>query len=819
MPDGDIPSDAEYNEPFHNNPIPDADDINTTPSQIDSLVGSRIQVERGGDLITGTVTKRLKDNEGKPVGKYHPTSLFDTREYNVEFDDRTFDTFNANTISENIYAQTDSEGIQHSLFQEIVDHKRSTDALTPSQGFDISSNGNQTPKRTTKGWKLAVQWFDGVISWVSLKELKNSNPIELAEYAVAQRIDHEPAFNWWVKDTLRRRNRVIAKVKKKYWRTTQKFGIRLPHSVKEALHFDADMGPNCTLWRDTIEKELKKVRIACERRDDISVQDARQGRAFKGYKEITVHMVFDIKMDFTRKARLVAGGHVTDAPASVTYSSVVTRDSVRLALMLADLNELEVLAGDVGNAYLNAPCRERIWFRGREEVGSEDRGAVCVLTRALYGLKSSGASWHSTLAQHLRDTGFEDTKADPDVWRRSATKKDGTKYYELALIYVDDILVVSENPKPVMLQISEKFPIKEDSIKTPEIYLGAQVYKHPLPHGKQAWAMSSEKYVKNAVNTVQNMFKDDGNGQHLKTTAKTALPPTYRPELDSSGELSGELVSRYRQLVGILRWAVELGRLDIYIEVALLSQYLACPREGHLEALYHIFAYLRMRPVTKLVLDPTTVSLDEDAFHNPDIGTWREFYGDVEELMPAGAPEPRGKSVHIACFVDSDHAGNKVTRRSHTGIIIFVQNSPIIWYSKKQNTVESSSFGSEFVAMRTARDLIVALRYKLRMFGVPLNGPADVMCDNAGVVKNTSIPESTLSKRHNAINYHVIRESVAAGIMRVGKEDGDSNLADAFTKILPFPRRQFLFSRMLWSSSLGNEVRGEHTTRSYHVIH
>ena len=105
MPDGDTPSDAEYNKLFHNDPIPDADDINTTPSQIDSLVGSRIQVERGGDLITGTVINRLKDNEGKPVGKYHPTSLFDTQEYNVEFDDGTFDTFNANTISENIYTR------------------------------------------------------------------------------------------------------------------------------------------------------------------------------------------------------------------------------------------------------------------------------------------------------------------------------------------------------------------------------------------------------------------------------------------------------------------------------------------------------------------------------------------------------------------------------------------------------------------------------------------------------------------------------------------------------------------------------------------
>ena len=126
--------------------------------------------------------------------------------------------------------------------------------------------------------------------------------------------------------------------------------------------------------------------------------------------------------------------------------------------------------------------------------------------------------------------------------------------------------------------------------------------------------------------------------------------------------------------------------------------------------------------------------------------------------------------------------------------------------------MESSSFGSKFVAMRTACDLIVALRYKLRMFGVPLDGPADVMCDNAGVVKKYQHRESTLSKRHNAINYHVIRESAAAGIMRVGKEDGDSNLADAFEKILTFPQHQYLFSRMLWSSSLGNEGQETETT-------
>ena len=75
-------------------------------------------------------------------------------------------------------------------------------------------------------------------------------------------------------------------------------------------------------------------------------------------------MVFDVKMDFTRKARFVAGGHLTDDPTTITYSSVVLRDSVRIALTIAERNGLDVMCCDMGNAYLNAPCREKVWFLG-----------------------------------------------------------------------------------------------------------------------------------------------------------------------------------------------------------------------------------------------------------------------------------------------------------------------------------------------------------------------------------------------------------------------------------------------------------------------
>ena len=195
------------------------------------------------------------------------------------------------------------------------------------------------------------------------------------------------------------------------------------------------------------------------------------------------------------------------------------------------------------------------------------------------------------------------------------------------------------------------------------------------------------------------------------------------------------------------------------------------------------------------MFDPKTPNIDERVF-NAD-ADWRNLYGDVAEELPPNMPEAKGKPVMISCFVDANHAGNMMTRQSHTGILVYVQNAPIIWFSKRQNTVEASSFGSEFITLRAAKEMIVALCYKLRMFGVAIDGPANVFCDNNGVVKNTTIPASMLAKKHNVINYHAIREAVAAKILRVGKEDGMTNLADLFTKVLTADRRRALCKHIM----------------------
>jgi hypothetical protein len=260
-----------------------------------------------------------------------------------------------------------------------------------------------------------------------------------------------------------------------------------------------------------------------------------------------------------------------------------------------------------------------------------------------------------------------------------------------------------------------------------------------------------------------------------------------------------ELESRYLQLIGILWWMVKIGPIDIYCEVAIMSQYMALPRLGHLEAFYHIFAYLsKKHDKSSIIFDPADPTYELSAFVEAD---WRDFYGDVtEEELPPNMPKPLGHQVNMTVFVDAYHAGNVVTRRLHTRILLYLQNTQIMWQSGCQNTVETSTFGSEFVALRTARDMIVSMQYKLRMFGVPYEGPAHVLCDNQGIVKNTSIPESVvLSKKHNAINYHAVREAAAAGILCVAKEDFITNIADLLTKPLTESRRVTLLRSFLYN--------------------
>jgi hypothetical protein len=340
----------------------------------------------------------------------------------------------------------------------------------------------------------------------------------------------------------------------------------------------------------------------------------------------------------------------------------------------------------------------------------------------------------------------------------------------------------------------EDFYRLKDGFSQPSRYLGAEVKKWTFPQDakKHYWALSSTQYIKEATKNME---------AHLKTKDRKLYPvhqpmhTDYVPVLDVTPFLDDEETNFYQSQVRILRWMVELGRLDLYLYVALLSSYLFQPRQGHLEAVYYMFGYLKAHDRSTMVFDSNYINWKDEDFPRHD---WMDFYPDVIEEKPTNAPEPRGMPVQINMFVDASHARNKVTRRSHTGVLIYLNMAPIIWHSKAQRTVETSTFGAEFVALKIGTELVKSLRYKLQMMGVPLEGAANVLVDNNSVVKNSTIPSSMLQKKHNSICYHYVREAVAAKWIQIAYIPSEENIVEVLTKPMGATKLKSFIQRILY---------------------
>jgi hypothetical protein len=750
---------------------PDREDV--PDDYYDQYLNAEVLLPKGDRMMTGKVKRRKLDDLGIPAGHRHNNPILDTRTYFVEFPDGAEMEYTANTIAENMYAQCDVEGNQWLLMEAIIDHRSNDEALTEQNCFVTINNRKQRIK-TTKGWEFCVQWKDGTTTWQRLADMKESNPVEVAEYAVAKEIHNEPAFAWWVEWTLKRRDRIVASVNSRTLKRTHKFGIAIPRNVEEAHRLDKENGN--TFWAMAIHKEMTNVRVA--------FNILQKGQVVPvGYQFIRCHGIFDVKMDsFQRKYRMVAGGHMTEAPATLTYASVVSRESVRIALMIAALNDLEVKAADIENAYLTAPVSEKIWTTLGAEFGG-DAGKKAIIVRALYGLKSAGASFRNHLAACMKQLGYTSCMADPDVWFRADTRPDdGFQYYSYMLLYVDDILAIHHNATTIINEVDKFFKMKSGSVGDPDIYLGAKLRKMQMPNGVWAWSLSASKYVQEAVRNVKDYYRRERPGQGWPKHASTPFQRDYRPETDLSKELGEDEASFFQSQIGVLRWMVEIGRLDIITEVSMLASCVAAPREGHLDAVFRIFAYLEKKHNSRLVFDPSYPDIDMREFKECE---WKEFYGDAKEAIPPNAPKPRGKEVDIRLFVDSDHAGDQATRRSRSGFLIYINSALIAWHSKRQPTVESSVFGAEFVALKNGMETVRGLRYKLRMMGVEISGPTYAFGDNMSVIHNTQRPESTLKKKSNSICYHACREAVAMGEMLTTHIPTALNPADLATKIIP----------------------------------
>ena len=185
---------------------------------------------------------------------------------------------------------------------------------------------------------------------------------------------------------------------------------------------------------------------------------------------------------------------------------------------------------------------------------------------------------------------------------------DGEEYYEYILMYVDDILAISMDPTSILMSMEgDTVKYKNGKIEAPEMYLGAKLKEKQL-NGQWCWTISSVDYIKAAVQIVRDSINQPGCRWKLPSKAITPMVSAFLPELDGTPELEPDDHRFFQEMIGMLRWATELGRVDVLHEVLLLSQYQASPRQGHLEQALHIFAYLDKKPKLTLYMSPNSPS-------------------------------------------------------------------------------------------------------------------------------------------------------------------------------------------------------------------
>jgi hypothetical protein len=267
-----------------------------------------------------------------------------------------------------------------------------------------------------------------------------------------------------------------------------------------------------------------------------------------------------------------------------------------------------------------------------------------------------------------------------------------------------------------------------------------------------------------------------------KPTRKVTSPleKNDHPELDDSELLEPEEVRQYQSLIGSLQWAISLGRFDISTAVATLSRFRAMPRKGHLERAKRVVGYICKMADAKIRF--RTEEPDYSDLVEPDVSWERSVYGEVKEVIPSDVPEPLGKPVVLTTYFDANLYHDQITGRAMTGVLHFVNQTPFDWYAKRQSTVETATYGSEFVAGRTAVEQVMDIRNYFRYLGVEVKGKTRVFGDNESMIKSSTLPHSVLSKRHNALSYHRVREAIASDMMSLHHIPGEMNPADILSK-------------------------------------
>ena len=276
----------------------------------------------------------------------------------IQYIDGSEELANYNDIV-NKFSQSEEDSAELYIFTDILDHK--------------IENGKSI---------LQIKWDNGEITWEPLQTIKECDPLTLAKYAYEKELTEVPGWKWTKRyknnpQKFIRMNKIYRSQKKASLKK-YKFGVEVPADIEHALKLDDKNGND--MWKQAIEKEVDQV-------SDLNTFVIHESKATipPEFGYIPIHFVLDVKFDGRRKARLVAGGHTTNPDTSEIYSGVVSIEHVRMALFLADLNDMDVIAADVGNAFLHGKTREKLWTKAGRGCGKLE-GKYLIVDRSLYSL-------------------------------------------------------------------------------------------------------------------------------------------------------------------------------------------------------------------------------------------------------------------------------------------------------------------------------------------------------------------------------------------------------------------------------------------------
>ena len=643
--------------------------------------------------------------------------------------DRTEEIMSYNQLMDYIQKGTDAEEDPDSLFKfrDIIAHQG------PLESTDPNHKGSK--------YNVMVEWESGEVTYEPLTLISKDDPITCAVYA--KKHDLLDTTGWkHLKRYAKTSKRLIRAVKQSRIRQVRasaryQHGFQVPKDYNDAMRLDKENGN--THWQDAMVLELTQIHEYKVFKDTGKAK-FHNGKVVTpdGFQKIRVHFVYAVKHDGRFKARLVADGQLTKEPVESIYSGVVSLRSLRMVVFLSQLNNLEIWGADVGNAYLEAYTDEKLCIMAGREF-KELQGHLLIMVKALYGTRSGGARWHDRLFDILQELKFKPSKADPDVWMRP---EPGGTCYEYIAVYVDDLAIAAKDPQAFCNDLKKKYNLKLKGVGPLEYHLGCTYKKDP----DGTLAADPRRYVNKILESYKRMFKEKPR------KSRPPLEGGYHPELDTSELCDEHQTKQFQTLIGQLQWLISLGRFDIAVHVMSLSRFRAQPRKGHLDRAKRIVGYLLFLPdgaIRFRIGEPDFSSLKDQEYD------WtRTVYSGACEQIPHDIPKPLGKHAQTTHYVDANLHHDLATGKAVTAALHFLNQTPIDAYTKRQSTVETATYGSEFVAARTAVDQIIDIRTTLRYLGVPIRDKSYMFGDNKSVVTSSTIPNSTISKRHHLASYH-----------------------------------------------------------------